>query len=96
MSCTIGLRPKRLRAFYPAQTADENHVTRSDHLFVEHVDIATHRFVLDGRVVVVGVVNSNQILHDDFSNDGVRVARYSDFTMLDEWPDRNSTTRVYL
>jgi hypothetical protein len=36
--------------------------TRSDHLFVEHVDIATHRFVLDGRVVVVGVVNSNGMI----------------------------------
>jgi hypothetical protein len=42
------------------QTADENPVTRSDHLFVEHVDIATHRFVLDGRewvvVTEVGIV----------------------------------------
>jgi hypothetical protein len=71
--------------------------TSSSHLFVEHVDIALHLFALcDGWVVVVGVVNSNQILQDDFSNDGLRVARYSEFTMLDEWPDRNSTTRVYL
>jgi hypothetical protein len=31
------------------------------------VDIAGHRFVLCGRVVVVGVVNSNQILRHDFS-----------------------------
>jgi hypothetical protein len=49
------------------QTADENPDTSSDHLFVEHVDIATHRFVLDGWVVVVGVVNGNQILRHDFS-----------------------------
>jgi len=35
------------------QTADENADTRSDHLFVNHVDIAPHRFVLDGRVSVL-------------------------------------------
>ena len=31
------------------------------------VDIAGHRFVLCGRVVGVGVANSNQILRHDFS-----------------------------
>src|SRR6266851_5220411 len=35
--------------------------------YVEHVDIVFHRFGLDGRVVIVGVVNSNQILRHDFS-----------------------------
>ena len=54
----MALRCLRCIKVYPVQTADENLATRSDHLFVEHVDIATHRFVLDGRVVVVGVVNN--------------------------------------
>src|ERR1700693_4241093 len=47
------------------EPAGENPGTSSHHLFVEHVDIAAHRFVLCGRVVVVGVVNSNQILRHD-------------------------------
>src|SRR5262245_19159982 len=75
------------------QTADENPDTRSDHLFVEHVDIATHRFVLDGRVVVVGVVNSNQVLRHDYSCNGLRAGRVSSLHYLVERPDRNSTNR---
>jgi hypothetical protein len=44
----------------------------SHHFIVEHVDIAVHRFVLrDGRVVVVGLVNSNQELSDGVSCDGL-------------------------
>ena len=44
------------------EAANENPDTGSHHLIVEHVDIAGHRFVLCGRVVVVGKINSNQIL----------------------------------
>jgi len=33
--------------------------TGSFHLFVEQVDIAHHRFVFEGRVVVVRVLNCN-------------------------------------
>jgi predicted deacylase len=44
------------------QAAGEEPGTGSLHLFVEHIDIADHRFALCGRVIVVGVVNSNQIL----------------------------------
>jgi hypothetical protein len=41
--------------------------TASHHLLVERVDIAGHCFGLDGRVVIVGMVNSNQILRHNFS-----------------------------
>jgi hypothetical protein len=62
-----GLRPQRPRAPGGGEAANENPDTGSHHLIVERVDIAGHRFVLCGRVVVVGVVNSNQILRHDFS-----------------------------
>ena len=52
---TMGLRPQRLRATCWAQAANENPGTSSDHLGVERVDIAVHRFVLcKGRIVLVG------------------------------------------
>jgi hypothetical protein len=39
---------------------------------VERVDITGHCFALcDGRVVVIGVVNSDQILRHDFSWNGL-------------------------
>src|SRR5260370_1004168 len=63
----IGLRPQRLRAAGRGEATNENPDTGSHHLVVERVDIAGHRFGLCGRVVVVGVVNSNQILRHDFS-----------------------------
>jgi hypothetical protein len=44
------------------QAAGEEPGTGSLHLFVEHIDVAGHLLALQGRVVVVGVVNSNQIL----------------------------------
>jgi hypothetical protein len=37
------------------------------HLFVECAYVADHRFAFQGGVVVVGVVNSNQILRHVFS-----------------------------
>lgn len=44
-----------------------------NHLVVQGVDCAVHRFVLrDGRVVVVGVVNGDQILRHYFSCKGLR------------------------
>src|ERR1700676_4083607 len=62
-----GCAPQRPRAAGGGEAANENPDTGSHHLIVEHVNIAGHRFVLGGRVVVVGVVNSNQILSHDFS-----------------------------
>src|SRR6202023_709761 len=49
---TIGLRPQRPRAAGGGGGANENPDTGSHHLLVEHLDIAGHRFVLCGRVVV--------------------------------------------
>jgi hypothetical protein len=65
---TTGLRTQRLGVAGCGEAASENPYTGSDHLAVERVDIALHRFALDGRVVVVRVVNRNQILRHDFSN----------------------------
>ena len=62
---TIGLGPQRPRAAGWQEAANETPDTGSHHLFVERVDIAGHRFVLFERVVVFGVVNSNQIPRDD-------------------------------
>jgi hypothetical protein len=43
----IGLHPQRLRAAWrPLQAANETPATSSNHLIVERVDIAAHRFVL--------------------------------------------------
>ena len=56
------MRGRRRRVGRRLQTAGEEPGTGSPHLFVEHIDIADHRLVLYGRVIVVGVVNSNQIL----------------------------------
>jgi hypothetical protein len=64
---TIGLRPQRPRAAGRREAADELPDTGSHHPLVERVDLAVHRFVLDGRVVVVGMVDSNQILWYDSS-----------------------------
>jgi hypothetical protein len=49
------------------QAASEKPDTSSLHLFVEHVDIANHFFALDGRVVVIRVVNRYQKLLHVFS-----------------------------
>jgi len=64
---TIGLPPQRSRAAGRAEAAGKKPDTRSLHLIVERVDIAHHRFALCGRVVVVGDVNSNQILRHDLA-----------------------------
>src|ERR1700722_2145932 len=64
---TIRLCSQRPRAAGRAQTASEDPGTSSLHLLVKCVDIAAHRFVLEGRVIVVGVVNSDQIFCHDFS-----------------------------
>src|ERR1700687_1154937 len=50
---TIGLRPQRPRARGWAEAASENPDTGSHHLVVERIDIAVHRFVLEGRGIVV-------------------------------------------
>src|SRR5258707_1528628 len=63
----IGLRPQRPRSAGRGEATSEKPDTGSVHLFVEHVDIAYHRFGHDGRVEIVGVVNSNQILAHEFS-----------------------------
>jgi hypothetical protein len=47
----------RRRAACRVQPADENPDARGLYLVVERVDIAGHRFVRYGRVVVVGMVN---------------------------------------
>src|ERR1700739_3379975 len=61
---TPGQAPQRLRAACRQQAASEKPGASSRHLFVEHVDIAAHCFVLDGRVVVIRVVNRYQkLLH---------------------------------
>jgi hypothetical protein len=74
------------------QAASEKPDTSSDHLFVERVDIAAHRFVLcDERVVVVGVVNRNQKLGHDFSGKGLQAGRLPCLLLIVEWPNRNST-----
>jgi hypothetical protein len=76
------------------QAANENPDASSLHLAVERVDIAGHRFVLcDGRIVVVGVVNSNQVLRHDFSCNGLRAGRLPCLHNIDERPGRNSTKR---
>src|SRR5215510_2936641 len=49
-------------------------------IVVERVDVARHRFVLCGWVVVVGMVDSNQILRHDsllYRSSGGTVARPS-------------------
>src|ERR1700730_4251940 len=51
---TIGLRSQRPRAAGGGEAAKENPDTGSHNLIVERVDIEGHRFVLCGRVVVVG------------------------------------------
>ena len=53
------LRSQRPRAAGRGEAANENPHTGSHHLIVERVDIAGHRFGFDGRVVIVGLVNSN-------------------------------------
>src|ERR1700685_1071703 len=63
----IGLCPQPPLAAGGGEAANEFPDPGSHHLIVELVDIAGHRFVLCRRVVVVGVVNSNQILRHDFS-----------------------------
>jgi hypothetical protein len=55
----------------PDAGRQRNPDTCSLHLVAEHVDIAVHRFVLEGRVIVVGVVNRNQISRHDFSCNGL-------------------------
>src|SRR5580698_316878 len=89
---TTRLRPQRLRVACRMQAAGEKPGTSSDHLFVEHVDIAAHRFVLcDERVVVVGMVNRNQKLSHDLSSKVLRASRLPCLHHLVEWPKRNST-----
>jgi hypothetical protein len=57
-----------------AQPASEEPDTVSLHLLVERVDIALHRFVLDGRVKIVWQVNRNQILRHTLSFYGLRAS----------------------
>ena len=75
------------------QAAGENPDARGDHLFVEHVDIAMHRFVFDGGVVVVGMMNGNQILWHDFTCGGLGARRFPSVHCLVERPGWNSTIR---
>jgi len=63
----IGLRPQRPRIAGRGEATSEKPDTGSVHLFLEHVNIAHHRFGHDGRVEVAGEVNSNQILDREFS-----------------------------
>jgi HrpA-like RNA helicase len=42
------------------QAAGEEPGTGSLHLFVEHIDIADHRFALCGRVIVIHLLAPNQ------------------------------------
>jgi hypothetical protein len=64
---TLPSGSQRLRIAHRAQPASEEPDTLGLHLFVEHVDIAFHLFVLCGRVKVVGQVNRNQVLRHTFS-----------------------------
>ena len=64
----IGLRPQRLRTAGRGKAAGELPGAGSNHLAVERVDLADRPFGFDGRVVVVGVVDSNQILWHNFSS----------------------------
>jgi hypothetical protein len=57
-----------------AQAANENPDTSSNDLFVEHVDIALHRWVHAGWVKVVRQLNRNQKLRRVFSNEGLRTS----------------------
>src|SRR6516225_8721807 len=75
------------------ETANENPDKSSPHVVVERVDIAGHRFVLCGWVVVVGMVNSNRILRHDVSCNGLRMSRLPCLHHIVERPDRNSTKR---
>ena len=63
----VGLRPQRLRPARRAQATDEYPGTGSHHLVVECVDVTVHRFVLDGRIEVIGVVNGDEIPRHDIS-----------------------------
>src|SRR5208283_1911345 len=65
--CTVRLPSQRLRAAGRAEAAGEKPGAGSFHLYIEHVDIAGHRFALGRRVVVFGVVNRDQILRHNFS-----------------------------
>jgi hypothetical protein len=77
------------------KASDENPDTGSHHFAVERVDLVGHRLGFDGRVVVVGVVNRNQILRHDFffSCNGLRAGRLPCLHDIVERPDRNSTNR---
>src|SRR6185369_8345198 len=55
----IGLPSQRLRG---PKAASESPDARSNHLFIERVDLTPHRFVHLGRVEVVGKVTSDKIL----------------------------------
>ena len=50
-----------------SRLGNENPDARGLHLAVQFVNIAVHRFVLAGGVVIVGVMNRNQIVFDEFS-----------------------------
>jgi hypothetical protein len=54
-----------------------------------------HRFVFrNGRVVVVGVVNSDQLLRRDFSRNGLRASRLPCLHHINERSDRTPTGRA--
>src|SRR5437667_9822345 len=55
----IGLRPQRFRVAGTGEATSEHPDTGSLHLFVEHVDIAYRRFGHEGRIEIIGMVNSN-------------------------------------
>jgi hypothetical protein len=81
--------PQGLRGAWQLQAASEKPGTGSLHLFVEHVDIAAHCFVLDGRVVVIRVVNRYQKLLHVFSYIVVRGRPFAPFIF---WT--NGRTRI--
>jgi hypothetical protein len=64
---TARLCPQGLRASNRVQATGENPDPGGDHLFVEHVDIAPHRFVLGAWREVIRVMNGNQKLRHDSS-----------------------------
>jgi hypothetical protein len=90
MNSAIGLPTQRFRR---PQAAGKFPDPGSNHLFVESVDLAAHRFVRLGGIEVIGEVTSNKILRHCLlleSSSGGQVARLH---YNDERLERNSTER---
>src|SRR5215475_2044030 len=77
----IGLLPQRLRVGGRGNAAGELSGARSNQFAVERVDLFYHFFGYGGRIEVVREVVANKILRHEVSCYGLRVGRFSSFTI---------------